>query len=201
MRVQLACVSLTVSLFACQAGPEAEAEETSGSETETDTDTGTDGELMPKPIEGCECILDEDVSNPDLPPMSPTCGEPLCPLVSAVDNDDGFMLDDRAPLDCALTALRDRTPGLLQFSYSESFGQFVDTGYVLILADGRAVRRGWGQQDLSFEVDEAKLGELRPVAQFEGCLADPDSVAFGCLRQPLAGEDAICDEGWQFSEP
>lgn len=176
------------------------ATDTSASDTDTDTDTGG-------PIAGCECILDEVPTDPNSGPAAPTCGESICPLVvgGCVDDvcDGGapFVLDDPAALDCALTALRDRTPGLVTWSYSEGSGFVTQDGYLLIDEDVTVVWRDWIREDLNFTVSDAVLGELPPAATYEACLADPvDVTRFNCLTDPLATQLGVCDEGWECVE-
>lgn len=169
---------------------------------DTDTDTDTNGTLP-----GCECIPDDDPGvDTTAAPSLPACGEPTCPGVSLVCEGscgDGLPmeLDDPAALECALTALRDRTPGHVTWTLSEHTGQFDDAGYVLVNADGTAVRRNWGWQDLTYEVTDAVLGELPPPEDFDACLADPDDVArFICLRSTLQSMQGVCDDGWYYSK-
>lgn len=179
--------------------------ETIPPDTETDADTETDTGM---PIEGCECIEDQpvpEIANTPEVPAAPTCGQPLCSTVSGACTtkcfDGTFVLDDAAALTCALEALRDRTPGVVRWSFSENTGQFDDAGYILIRDDGRAVRRSWGWQDLSYVAGDAVLGELRPAAEYDACLAEPDDLMrFDCMRETLAAQEAVCDEGWRYDD-
>lgn len=168
-----------------------------GTENETGTDSGPG-------IPGCECIVDEDDENPPDVPSGPTCGESTCPEVSASCpgecDSESFEVSDPAALECALTALRDRTPGLLTWSTSENAGQFEDSAYILIHEDGTAVTRTYGWQDLSYVVSDATLGPLRDAAFYTTCLeAETDFQRFSCLRAELSGTD-VCDEGWSYDE-
>jgi hypothetical protein len=183
------------------------------SDTETDTtvpetdtepmppDTDTDGTLA-----GCECILDEEGegAEPTIPSL-PSCGEPLCGDVSGSCDgscdESPFELAYPEALECALVALRDRTPGILTWSWSGNAGQYDDDGYVLINADGTVVRRNWGWSDLSYQAERAELGELPPAEHFDACLADPDDLArFDCMRAELDSMLGVCDEGWSHSK-
>jgi len=167
---------------------------TSAASTESETGGG---------LPGCACILDEEPADLDAPPAPPTCGEPSCPLVSGAcadsycDVDVPFVLADPAALTCALSALRDRTPGIVAWSFSEGAGIHLDDGYVLVNPDGTAVRRSWSREDLSFEVSDAVVGDLRPPSFYETCLGEADDLArFDCLRAALASSSGACDEGW-----
>lgn len=174
---------------------------TSGSTSATSaasTESGTGGGLP-----GCACILDEEPADLDAPPAPPTCGEPSCPLVSGAcadsycDVDVPFVLADPAALTCALSALRDRTRGIVTWSFSEGAGIHHDDGYVLVNPDGTAVRRSWSREDLSFQVSDAVVGDLPPPSFYETCLAEADDLTrFDCLRAALASPSGVCDEGW-----
>ena len=186
------CVTGGGSDFCCEFNP-----------SYCDTDTNTDTDPMPPDtdtagtIPGCECISDEeqDVS-------LPACGEQLCGDVrgSCEGTCGDWPLELASPdaLECALTALRDRTPGLYTWTWSANGGQYSEDGYVLINADGSAVHRKWGWSDMLFEASPAALGELPPAEHFDACLADPDDLArFDCLRAELDSTQAVCNGGWQ----
>jgi len=197
--------STTAATTDTTVSPATETGSTSPADTETDTappDTETAG-----PIAGCECILDEEPKDLNSSPADPTCGEPLCNGVFGGCVDDfcdlgaPFELEDPAALECALTALRDRTPGIVTWSFSEATGIITEDGYVLINEDGTAVRRNWVREDLTFNVYDAVLGELPPPEDYDACLADPDDLSrFNCLGATLPMELGVCDEGWTCVE-
>ncbi len=110
------------------------------------------------------------------------------------------MVENPDALECALTALRDRTPGIVAWSAEYENGQYTGLGYILIDADGRAVRRKWGWEDLTFVVYDAELGELAAPAFYDECLAGDDDARFDCLTDTLlVSVDAVCDGGWEHS--
>ncbi len=112
-----------------------------------------------------------------------------------------FVLDDPAALECALTALRDRTPGVVTWTFSEGGGQFTDSGYVLISANGSAIWRHWGWIDLFYIASDSNLGELVAPADYDECLAEPDDLTrFKCMGQVLASVSSACDEGWESED-
>lgn len=162
-----------------------------------DTTGDTDGEGV------CACIVDD----PEGGPLSqPICGEELCPVVNAEPPgcDTGcepfeFTVTNPEALECALKALRDRTPGIVRWSWSENGGQFSDSGYVLIRGDGVAIRRGWGAHDICYVVGEARSGLMPDACAFAQCLAvASDELRFDCLRKfPLAPPSGSCDDGWE----
>lgn len=208
----ISCIPLSL-LTGCPAEPEPESETAAattsateatateadpGTETSADTgtETGTDG------IPGCECIVDEDDENPPEAPSLPTCGESVCPEVMAAEAGDGgsgsLEVSNPEALTCALTALRDRTPGIVTWDWSDAIGQFQDDGYILIMADGTAVRRNYGWQDLSYIASDAELGPLEAPEHYTECLANASPQAqFDCLTANLAAT-ATCDEGFLY---
>jgi hypothetical protein len=153
-------------------------------------------------IPGCGCIEDEDDADPPESSSYPTCGDEICPEVSAAC--DGYcetplVVSNPDALTCALIALRDRTPGVVRWTASEYSGQFVDDGYLLIREDGTAVRRNFGLQDLSYIAEDALLGPLKDPGYFDACLAQAeDDARFACLRFGLESQTRVCDEGWMY---
>ena len=165
--------------------------------TETTTDTTT-GEQPP----GCECVVDDPgVEDVPTPPSPLICGDDLCPmLVANYDFDlNDYALENPEDLECVLTALRDRTPGVIRW-VDDDGGQFTDYGYILIAEDGGAIRRNWGAQDLSYVVSPAELGSLHLPMVYEDCLVlDMDMDKYFCAKQHLASVDLVCDEGWEYT--
>lgn len=181
------------------------SEDDTGSNTIGESDTIGGPTTGPDPTTGdpvCPCIVvDDHLSDP----LLPTCADPICPEAAAVydmecdtgcsDEDD---IDTEA-VDCALAALRDRSPGLLRWSLG-----FVNMeahwykGYVWIRGDGSAIWREWEAYDLVSTVSSSQVVELPTSEAYAQCLADPDPRnRFDCLRQSLLGPDnLVCDEGW-----
>ncbi len=164
--------------------------------------TGTTGETDGRPVE-CACIPDDPAEGHwGEQPSAPICGERLCPIVAAhgskVWPDGEFVLENPEALECLLKALRDRTYGVVRWTWSENGGQFSDTGYILINEDGTAVRRRWGDQDLSYVMSDATYGRLPEVSTIELCLTEgspPDR--FDCaVSFSLGPPTLVCDEGW-----
>lgn len=172
--------------------------------TETDGTT-TEGASETEGPPVCPCILD-DVPLISDTPSQPICGEELCPTVEFVPWDlfcsipkgEQVGLVNPEALTCALTALRDRTPGVVRWDCGGDGGAYQDIGYVLISADGTAIRRDWGWQDLGYSVSNALQGALPDPGVFEQCLADGDyATRLDCLRDFMLGEPLlVCDEGW-----
>jgi hypothetical protein len=202
----LALVAYLSSVAAC--GPEkadtdtaddpgASSGDASGSTGPTTGDTADASTGEPAPVE-CACIVDEQQGTPS----QPTCGESLCDIVDAetvgIDLDSLVVANPEA-LDCVLKALRDRTPGIVRWSWTENGGQWTDDGYVLINQDGTGVRRSWGAADVSYIVGEAKFGALPSSATFEQCLGGggTDYDRFKCATDfDLRAPTLVCDEGW-----
>lgn len=180
---------------------------TSGSTTtdtgETGTGSSTGGvdfmcitggdDPAPNDPDPCACILDDEPGPAN--PWAPTCGEGSCDMVLAEQY--SFELINPDALQCALVALRDRKPGLLQFDLDEdsNYGRY--RGYILILDDATAIVRRWGHEDLSFWVGDAVHVKLPDPCAFEQCLAEPfDWKRFDCLAEFPYEELGVCDEGW-----
>jgi hypothetical protein len=212
--LSLACCIPLYLLTGCPAEPdpgtetETAAPTTSATETETaaptTSETGADSGTETGPddgIPGCECIVDENDASPPSAPSAPTCGESPCDAVSATETDDGTLeVSTPEALTCALTALRDRTPGVLTWASSDSIGQFEDDGYILVEADGTAVRRSYGWQDLSYIAGDAVLGTLEAPEHYAACLADTSPEGrFDCLTASLAAT-AVCDAGFTYDD-
>lgn len=184
---------------------ESESESESGSESDTTIADSTNEDMRD---EGCACIVDETYEGlqpPDTYPSGPTCGTATCAHVQAACTGDDSFCESLVELDatqeealaCAITALRDRTPGVLTWSLSDPAQMIDSSGYVLILEDGRAVIRDQGAQDLTGNVSNADLGALAEASVFEACLADTDDAArFDCLRRAMLSDFVVCDEGW-----
>ena len=157
----------------------------------------------------CECVVDEDQQG--VPPDIPACVELTCPVVRAelcYGCDEGTTGEpetgggevDPSALDCALTALRDRSPGLLQWELDIDSGYGFDGGYVLIKEDGRAIVRTWSWLDLGGETQAAVLGELPASSEFDACLAlDDEEQRFECLRSTSVSSELVCDGRWDSS--
>lgn len=203
-------ITVTVVIFACgpaaddggEGGAQADASSTGagGSGTESESEAGESesetGES--EPIPGCECIEPESEGKQDSTeaPTLPGCGSSLCgPLELTQDEGPPTMISDPEALACALTALRDRTPGYIEYRFTDIGLSYGYSAYVLIEADGRGIQRTWGYNDLSFNVSPARLGPLAAPGELDACIQDPVDVS--CLLDPLVSEDAICDGGWE----
>lgn len=177
---------------------ETDATESSSDDVDTvDTTDGTDGEP-------CECIAEQAEGET---PMMPICGDELCGEVLVADDPMAEfgekLVTTPEELECALTALRDRTPGIVTWSGSFNGGQFSDNGYILIYADGQAVRREWGANDLSYDVDPALRFDLLDPQHYTDCLALPtDDERYSCLRAYPSPNPppVVCEAGWSESD-
>lgn len=106
-------------------------------------------------------------------------------------------MENPEAMQCALQALRDRTPGIVTWRLDEIIG--VEDGYLLIHEDGTAVRRRWGPYDLLFQASSAALGELEAESHYDDCMATEDPIdQYRCLI--TLTESAVCDEGWSGME-
>ncbi len=184
-------------------------EVTTGASTSTsgttgdNVDFGCDGTTGVEPGgDVCACIVDDPEGDFGTVPSDPLCGEALCPIIQAVCIQDidctSITVTNPEALTCALTALRDRTPGIVRWSWEENGGQYSDDGYVLIRGDGTAIRRHWGAFDIGYEVFDALWGTMPGACAFAMCLAvGSDEVRLDCVRRfPLAAPNVVCDAGW-----
>jgi hypothetical protein len=108
---------------------------------------------------------------------------------------DGEYLYDEAALQCALEALRDGKPGVLEIdsedltAYFE--GTYQTTFTIRILDAGHAILGSWGGQH---DIPSADVPTARtlPPGHFEGCLEQPDpGPRYRCLFQGLVESDAL----------
>jgi hypothetical protein len=170
--------------------------ESSSSSTSDDADTMDTADTGDPE---CECIAEQEEYEQ---PMLPLCGEPLCDVVNQVWDDlesDPIVTTPEA-LECALTALRDRTPGYVQWGSDYNTGQFSEYGYVLIQDDGEAIWREWGANDLTYDASAALRFELPDPSHYDACLANPDAhERYSCLRYPPIPSLAECEAGWSDS--
>lgn len=212
-RLALWTVSLCCAMTSCVAedpdDPTAAttAEDTTLGDTSVADDESTVGDTTTEGPrdEACACILDEPYTGlqpAGTLPMGPTCGDSPCAPVTGSCPDDGeggcnIVLDDADALACALTALRDRTPGVLSWSVADPAQMLDPGGYVLVLDDGRAIARSFRAEDLSGSVSDATLGALDDAAVFDACLLEGDGqVRFDCLTQLSLSDPSTCDTGW-----
>lgn len=159
--------------------------------------------------DSCCCFsLSEEV---DGYAVANACPSPsLCPRVEIQCNDDPFAascppttasitVESAADLECALTALRDGTPGELTWSYNA--GGYANHEETLHILPDREAFNYWREQiDLGSEASDAVRGALRPADDYAACLA-ADSVAArtACLHEALVGALlAVCVEGGSF---
>ena len=140
------------------------------------------------PVSDEDARLGEDVAIPD-------CEAALCPTIIGKWELDAQAFDNPETIDCALEALRDGTPGVIQWTAQNCCGE--SSGYILIEDDGTLVTRTWGPQDLAWVAKDSIRGQPKPASEFEACLADPDpSVRFECVLTARASKDLVCDAGW-----
>jgi hypothetical protein len=156
---------------------------------------------------GCDCIPEQSQGGNGWGdgPADPTCGENLCPLIVARGGGEispsEFELDTPDAVECALEALRDRTPGFITYDWDTDFGQYTTSGYILIDADGTAIYRSWGNRDLSFDVGDAVMRELQPVESYAQCLEETDARArLQCVLTSTGTEIETCASGWSYSD-
>lgn len=115
------------------------------------------------------------------------CGPLICdPVVQACEVDCMNVpaeLADKAALDCALVALRDRTPGGLRWQRVVSDGLVDDVVELWILGDGTAYVHRAGNDDMDAYVGPDGFYTVRDAEYFADCLLEQNIIArFNCLR-------------------
>ena len=126
--------------------------------------------------------------------MTYTCPRPQVYYACELE----YVYDEDA-LACALTALRDRTPGIISgggqnpdgFCGLEGCGAVSVT--IAIAADGTAARQSCTGHPLEGESGSAGMGQLREPAFFQQCLDMPVvSDRYACLNDTLQASTAAC---------
>ncbi|GEM_PF-5769160 len=136
--------------------------------------------------------------------LATNCGVSLCDEVLGdceFDCYTGFTVNEAA-LDCVLTALRDRTPGRLDWSIGEK-DIAGEARWIYVLEDGNVIEGGTRWDDLAVDCGYATvLADLKPPSYFSDCLTETDlALRFDCLlniRDSIIGEcepEVECREG------
>lgn len=152
-----------------------------------ETTTPTGGEM---------CPLDEAADQCCCFAHSPECAEPTqvlceatvaCDDIQAVFGGDVPVLNPEA-LECALTALRDRTPGQIRVMYSQAMSDTVSSWlFLYVQADGTVFENeGTGPDEYALALVHRSLP---PADVFEQCLLEPDLAArLVCVEMASDGE-------------
>ncbi len=184
-------------------GPRPEIETTGTGTTTLDTTTTTEGTETdtttgdPESNPDCLCVDDGEA----LEPLLPKCVTWLASAHVGCDSrcPGNAEVSDPAALDAVLVALRDRTPGLVNWNRTYLDGQYTWGGYALIKEDGTAIHRSWNYLDLGGVVSNAILGLLPEPDFFEGCLALVDPLdRFACLESTGVSGNLLCDMGGEW---
>jgi hypothetical protein len=171
--------------------------------TQADSTATGGGAALP---EGCSCREpDEDAFSCAEEANSDCAGEALCPDIYGVcsrPNPDLYMcaseyVYDEAELACAITALRDRTPGKLALDAENDIcgleGCGSDRTEITIFADGGAVVRHCGSNPLSVESSTTTLDALAEPAYFDECLGLGTTTArYQCMVDGLTQGPEVC---------
>lgn len=191
-RLHLPSARIFLLLFACGGEGDSDGTGTSADSATHATATSTSGpttsstgDALPA---GCECLASE-------------CGPFLCTVVVEAGCPDQCPTDftvDEAALTCALTALRDGTPGTVSWHYTPTGGGVEENGSTSILADRAAIRSDSYSMIICGGQNPTVRGQLFNAEHFDACLADPSAQnRFDCLRGPVSAVDITCVPGSQ----
>lgn len=216
-----AAIAVPLLVFALGCGPERSV--ASGDSTSTSAESGTsagtgasatatssaDGTTAGTTagcgagcFDACQCWREGDERIGDFAEPVVCPADVLCPLVTLACARpvlfypcDGEYLYDEAALQCALEALRDGQPGVLEIqsedltAYFE--GTYQTTFTIRILDAGHAILGSWGGQH---DVPSSEIPTARtlPPGHFETCLALPDpGPRYRCLFEGLVESDEL----------
>ena len=141
------------------------------------------------------------------------CGEQLCSTVQAYESSgdgdgdaeplepgQGELFVDGARLDCALEALRDRTPGRLSWDYTPSGLLGSIQGEVCIDEAGGIRHQTTTYDDLDINHSAVVYGEPKSPEQYANCL-DPSTsprARLDCLMAEPVEIERTCEEArWE----
>lgn len=170
---------------------------TTGDETET---TG-DPAALP---EGCQCAIPDDRFSCDDLATTECDGEVLCPTVTrdCARPPDFYACDteyeyDEDALECALTALRDRTIGKVEIAAENEVCGFegcgTDRWRIAIRGEDVAVVDDCSASPLGAEASYATLRQMAPSAFFEACLSMPSAaMRYDCMFDGLTDDLGVC---------
>jgi len=125
------------------------------------------------------------------------CGEEptqvLCEATVACDDimhvSADNLVENPEALECALTALRDRTPGQIRVRSRYSLADVVDGWlFLYVQADGTVFANNGATAD-DPHASEIVHRQLPPADVFEQCLLEPDpATRLACVEMALYGE-------------
>lgn len=174
-------VSAVAALSACK--------DKEGEGADASAGPGPNAEAEAEVAQACECdpAIDDD------------CGPMVCATAFAVC-DRGCVnhsVSEEEDLQCALEALRDRTPGTVAWGLNEYEIPTMDVAVVRIFADGSAAlfrRTSHVCQPKGYNsTGPDNIVMLKDAAYFEGCLAEADPFArFKCMQEPVLSELSEC---------
>lgn len=181
-------------------------------ETTAETTTGTPPEATTTTTTTTgaeECPLEEAADQCCCFTFGGECEEPtqvLCEATVACDDIQrvfaGDLVENPEALECALTALRDRTPGQIRVMYRYGLADPVDQWlFLYVQADGTVFSNEGLKSDDAY-ITELVHRELPAAEVFEQCLLEPDvATRVACVEMALYGSEAIetclprCDTG------
>lgn len=189
-----------------------------GEETITPTDPGAGARCDPQPeaTSDCCCFTKDDADSvfiantcaaaPICPSARILCSQEdsECPVPQAYDGPpEAFTADDEDALTCILTALRDGTPGTLEWSFADSFtdGQYRREVVQHVIAGRRVFVTAVDTADQAGAIHDVTLQPLRPPEFFADCLLADLRTRALCLAPTTTAEVLeTCAVGGPYSE-
>ena len=155
--------------------------DTATGDTTSATETSIDAGMS------CDCDIeaeDDDCGPRPCDPVFALCG-PAC------------VVSEPEPLQCVLEALRDRTPGLVNWQFDDKVNSTYTVTAARVFPDGSAwlFRRSADicQPEGFNSSGPDSVVMLKDAAYFEGCLAEPDAfLRFKCLQGAVLEERTEC---------
>lgn len=149
----------------------------------------------------CECLADSatgaDASG---------CGPVICSVEAECEESGESSFTCFVPivvnvpgLTCALEALRDGTPGVIEFDTSAAAGYASRSGYVVILENRQVITYAREIVDLNGHEEDAVLGSAPDASYFSGCLEAGLEEQMRCLDFVPVAPTLTCIEGENFS--